>query len=212
MKECDTNINKIMKKQLPIYKLTINEDDNLFNWEYTAFVEKPATAELFMAFNKDENYYQFQTINEEKRIVMGPLMVANLPIYRKDPVTQEEFLVVFDAENIDMALQKYYKQNLHSKTNADHDRSQAFEGVFMYQAWIINKEMGIGVPKGFNELPDGSLFGVFKVNNDDVWQDVKAGKYKGFSIEGKFNREPMINLTDDEIDLLTEALEGSNFI
>jgi hypothetical protein len=199
-----------MNKDLPIYKLTINDDDTQFNWEYTAFVDKPATAELFMAFSEQKDYFQFKTIDEEKRIVMGALMVANLPIYRRDESTGEEFLVVFDAENIDLALQKHFKQKLQDKTNADHNRALAFSDVFMYQAWIINSAIGIGVPTGFNELPDGSAFGVFKVDNDEVWADVKAGKYKGFSIEGKFNREPMINITEEETKLLTEALEGSN--
>lgn len=199
-----------MNKDLPIYKLTINDDDTQFNWEYTAFVDKPATAELFMAFSEQKDYFEFKTIDEEKRIVMGALMVANLPIYRRDESTGEEFLVVFDAENIDLALQKHFKQKLQDKTNADHNRALAFSDVFMYQAWIVNSSIGIGVPTGFNELPDGSAFGVFKVDNDEVWNDVKAGKYKGFSIEGKFNREPMINITEEETKLLTEALEGSN--
>lgn len=199
-----------MNKDLPIYKLTINDDDTQFNWEYTAFVDKPATAELFMAFSEQKDYFQFKTIDEEKRIVMGALLVANLPIYRRDESTGEEFLVVFDAENIDLALQKHFKQKLQDKTNADHNRALAFSDVFMYQAWIVNSAIGIGVPTGFNELPDGSAFGVFKVDNDEVWADVKAGKYKGFSIEGKFNREPMINITEEETKLLTEALEGSN--
>lgn len=199
-----------MKKELPIYRLRPNEDENSFNWEYTAFVEKPATAELFMAFKEDVNYFEFKTIDEEKRIVMGPIMVANLPIYRKDPKTHEEFLVVFYPEDIDALTQKHFKQKLNDQTNPDHKRDLAFDGVFMYQAWIINKELGINVPKGFNDLPDGSLFGIFKVDNDAVWEDVKSGKYKGFSIEGKFNREPMLNLTDDEIKDLTDALDGSN--
>lgn len=199
-----------MKPTLPIYRLRPNNDETAFNWEYTAFVDKPATAELFMAFKEDVNYFEFKTIDEEKRIVMGPIMVANLPIYRKDPKTHEEFLVVFYPEDIDLLLQKHYKQKLNDQTNPMHNRALAFDGVFMYQDWIINKEMGIGVPKGFNELPDGSLFGVFKVDNEQVWADVKSGKYKGFSIEGKFNREPMINLTDEEIKDLTDALEGSS--
>lgn len=198
------------KKELPIYRLRPNDDETAFNWEYTAFVDKPATAELFMAFDETKNYFEFKTMDEEKRIVMGPIMVANLPIYRKDPQTHEEFLVVFYPEDIDALLQKHYKQKLNDQTNPMHNRELAFDGVFMYQNWITNKEMNIGVPKGFNDLPDGSLFGVFKVDNDQVWEDVKAGKYKGFSIEGKFNREPLINLSDKEINDLTEALEGSN--
>ena len=199
-----------MKKELPIYRLRANDDAEAFNWEYTAFVDKPATAELFMAFDEQRDYFEFKTIDEEKRIVMGPIMVANLPIYRKDPVTHEEFLVVFYPEDIHQLTQKHFKQGLNDQTNPMHKRALEFESVFMYQDWIINKEMGIGVPKGFNDLPDGSLFGVFKVDNDAVWADIKAGKYKGFSIEGKFRREPLVNLTEDEVNDLTDALENSN--
>ena len=38
---------------------------------------------------------------------------------------------------------------------------------------------------GFN-LPKGTWMISMKVDNDEVWNDVKAGKVKGFSIEGYF--------------------------
>jgi len=41
--------------------------------------------------------------------------------------------------------------------------------------------------KGFEDVKDGSWFGSFKVENEDVWELVKEGKLKGFSVEGVFN-------------------------
>ena len=200
-----------MTPELPIYKLIVTDDENIA-WKYTALVDKPATAELFIAFKEQEsvNHFEFKVANDEKRIVMGALMVANLPILRVDEATKQQFLVVLDEVNIEKALQKFFKQGNQKNVNEMHDPKKVVNDVYMYQAFIINKEMGINTPKGFNEVPDGSAFGVFKVDNDQVWQDIKAGKYKGFSIEGMFVQEPMTNLTDEEIGLLTDALEGSN--
>ena len=44
--------------------------------------------------------------------------------------------------------------------------------------------------KGFEDVPDGSWFGSFKVDNEEVWQMIKDGKVKGFSVEGLFNYKP----------------------
>ena len=194
---------------LPIFLLKVNDDDSI-GWDYTALVDKPATGEIWQAFNKQPEYkYQFTVQSEEKRIVMGALMVADLPILRKNP-DGSEFLVVFDAANIDLALQKVAKLGFAKNVNEMHDPNKKVADIFMYQQWIINKEMGINVPKGFNELPDGSAFGVFKVNNDQVWQDIKAGKFQGFSIEGKFIQEPLPEPSDEDINSMVDALEGSN--
>ena len=42
-----------------------------------------------------------------------------------------------------------------------------------------SKEYGFSLPKGTWMIS-------MKVNNEDIWQDFKAGKVKGFSIEGYF--------------------------
>ena len=53
------------------------------------------------------------------------------------------------------------------------------------------------------DLPNGTWFVKMKINNDDLWEKVKAGELKGLSIEGYFTdkmekmseRQP----TDEEI-------------
>ena len=37
------------------------------------------------------------------------------------------------------------------------------------------------------DLPKGTWFGLFKIDNDDFWNDyIKQGKVKGVSVEGYF--------------------------
>jgi hypothetical protein len=46
----------------------------------------------------------------------------------------------------------------------------------------------------FKDLPDGTWFISAKVENDEVWNKIKSGEVKGFSVEGIFNflRKPKL--------------------
>jgi hypothetical protein len=68
-----------------------------------------------------------------------------------------------------------------------HDNGMTVEGVTMFESWIVDEKRGIKPMKGFEDVKDGSWFGSFKVENEDVWELVKEGKLKGFSVEGVFN-------------------------
>lgn len=198
-----------MQPELPIYKLIITDDQEI-GINYVALVDKPATGELWVAFQAQAPCaIEFKAVDEEKRIVMGALMVANLPIPRVDDKNQA-FLVVLDAENIDKAMQKLAKQGKQSNVNLMHDPKQVVDGVYMQYAWPINKERGMPTPAGFNEVTDGSVFAMYKIDNEQVWQDIKAGKFKGFSIEGVLKQEPMADPSDEQVNEMLDALSGSN--
>ena len=53
------------------------------------------------------------------------------------------------------------------------------------------------------DLPNGTWFVKMKINNDELWQKIKAGELKGLSIEGyftdKFEAMQQNNPTDEEI-------------
>jgi hypothetical protein len=68
-----------------------------------------------------------------------------------------------------------------------HDSGQSVEGVTMFESFISDKVRGIYPMKGFEDVPDGSWFGSFKVDNPEVWKEIKAGNVRGFSVEGQFN-------------------------
>ena len=76
-------------------------------------------------------------------------------------------------------------------------------GVYLIQSFIKDTEKGIN-PVGFEHIQNGSWFTAYKIENNDVWDAVKAGKFNGFSIEGYFElQEPK----DEVEELLDELLK-----
>ena len=65
---------------------------------------------------------------------------------------------------------------------------------------------GVSV-EGFDECADGSLFAEFHIINDDIWDEIKAGTYKGFSLEGVFDMQPETDA--DEIQDIVDKLDGA---
>jgi hypothetical protein len=70
-----------------------------------------------------------------------------------------------------------------------HDAEMQVEGVTMFESFISNTQRGIKPMAAFSDLPDGTWFGSFYVENPKVWEAVKAGAVKGFSVEGLFDYE-----------------------
>jgi hypothetical protein len=75
---------------------------------------------------------------------------------------------------------------------------QQVEGVYMFESFIIDKQRGITAPTGFDNIPDGSWFGSYKIENEEVWNLIKAGTFKGFSVEGFFLKK-LITATDEQV-------------
>jgi len=175
---------------LPIIKLTINEDDET-RVEKVSFVDDPAIERQWMAFNSEKNPYKFQ--HDEKRVVSGPLMVAGLPIYRFDDKFGP-YYVQFDADTIKNVVLKFSKEQRAKEVNLMHETD--VEDVFMFESFIIDERKP--TPIGFPELPNGSWFGSFKVDNDEVWAKVKDGTFTGFSVEGIFE-EYAERIADEEL-------------
>jgi len=130
----------------------------------------------------------FAISNEDKRIISGPLMIAEKPIYRNDD--QGEYYIKFSAETIKQIAIKYAKKGFQNNVNLMHDSGSVVSGLTLFESFICDTERGIMPMQGFEDLPNGSWFGSFYVENDTVWNDVKAGKFKGFSVEGLFKYKP----------------------
>lgn len=172
---------------------------------YMAFTANPAIEEMWIAM-KDENYkVEFETISDEKRIVMSPYMIADKPILRINPKTKEPFFVVLDAENIEKIMFDIYNNDYHKNIDENH-KEKDLSDICMFQSWIINRGLGINPPTAWSDLPDGSAMGVWKVNNESVWKEIKSGTFKGVSIEGFLKLEPIEDITEDELSEILEAV------
>jgi hypothetical protein len=194
--------------ELPIIELTLEELEQ--GIDATALVENPAIQRNWMAF-KEHKDFKFKTHNEDKRILAGALMVADFPIYRN--MNGKEFFVKFSSETIEQLADRMVLNNKLTAFNFEHDAKKELADMHIQQFFIINTELGVNTPIGFEELPNGSLFAFVKVNNEQVWNDyVKTGIVKGFSIEGNFATkeefseqtflkefQTIINMTDKKV-------------
>jgi hypothetical protein len=172
-----------LNRNIPFYwaELSDNEDGMVC----VSLVDNPAVVRDFMAFSAEKKIPVCAISNEEKRLVRGVLMRADFPIYRVAP-TGEEFYIIFSAHTIRRMTERFLEQGNQGNVNTMHAPGSDVEGVNLVQLFIKDKSAGID-PAGFEDVEDGSLFGEYHVANDDVWADIKAGKFKGFSIEGIFS-------------------------
>jgi hypothetical protein len=169
--------------KLPVYKLDINEFDEETGIDFVSLVENAAIQKDFLAFS--ETPIKFAIQDEEKRIVTGAAMIADLPIYRRDDI-RGEYYVVFDKESIFKIAKKWARSNQYNSVNAHH-KTPIMNGVSLFESYIIDRERGVMPPIGFEEVADGSWFVSYLIDNDDVWAKVKSGEFKGFSVEGVFD-------------------------
>lgn len=170
--------------ELPIYQLEISDDLNDgAEVDFVALVDRPAIERNFLKFKEAKTNFAIQS--EEKRIVSGALMLADTPIYRND--NNGEYYVTFTKATIEKIAQKFFKKGYQSNVNLMHDGDKQVDGVTMFESFIVDSERGIQAMKGFEDAPEGSWFGSFKVENEDVWSKIKSGEFKGFSVEGIFN-------------------------
>lgn len=197
--------------ELPVYELKISTDIN-DNEEvnFVALVDKPAIERNFLAF-KDEfidpsKEIAFSIQSEDQHIISGPLMIPNKLMYRNNKKFGEHY-VTFSKETVKEIAIKYAKKGYQSNVNLMHNDNSIVPGIILFESFITDKERGIAPIKGFEDCEDGTWFGSFYVENKSVWQDVKDGKYKGFSVEGLFDYEP----TEDKVtQLLRELSESLN--
>lgn len=184
-----------MQRQLPIFLLTINEDlENGTEVNCVSLVDKPAIEKNFLAFK--EATQNFTVTNEDQRIISGAAMLADMPIYRNDK-ENGEYYVVFDKENIMKAAQKFFQRGYQSNINLFHDMGEVPQGVTVFESFVVDSSRGIRPMKGFDDAKDGSWFISMKVENNKVWERIKSGELKGFSIEGMFGYK-QIKMTKEE--------------
>lgn len=170
-----------------IYKAQIDPDlESDLEVNFIGLVDKPAIERNFLAFKEHQKF----VINVDKRIVSGPAMIADMPLYRNDKELGE-YYVVFDKEAIRTIVQKFSAKGYMQAFNLFHDAQQKVSDVTIFNSFISDKDLGIPCMAGFEDCADGSWFITAKVNNDDVWAKVKDGTIKGFSVEGIFIYAPV---------------------
>ena len=167
---------------IPVYDALITDEET--GMMKISLVDDPAVMSDFQAFDNIRKMQMYSVTDEEKRLVRGVVMRADFPIYRRDE-RLGEYYIIYKPETIRAMAEKYLAESRQNDVNVMH--STDVDGVQMVQ-WFIKGD-GVSVT-GFDDIADGSLFAEFHILNDEVWNAVKAGDYKGFSLEGFFDLAP----------------------
>lgn len=190
-------------RRLPIYTLVLKDDAEDSGVNYVALVDEPAIERNWFAFKKEFKF----AVDSDRRIITGALMIADLPIYRRSE-SMGEFYVVFDKTQIEMMVQKFMKAGYQNNVNEQHDPTKVLDGVTMFESFIVDSQRGIKAPNGFDGITEGSWFGSYKVENDDVWAKVKDGSFMGFSVEGMFDLVPQKPTLESQIIDIIESIQS----
>ena len=179
-----------------IVELIIDDKDETSGIDAVSVVSSPAIEENFIALNKHE--VQLKQIDEEKRLLMGAALVPNKQIYRVND-KQEEYYIFFSENTVRKASELFLKRS--NQNNATYEHKDKLSGMSVVESWIIEDTKQDKSAKYGFDLPVGTWMISMKVDNDEVWQDVKEGKVKGFSIEGYFadKYEMKAELSEDEL-------------
>ena len=197
-----------MKKKTRIVELVISDDSQELTIDAISLVTSPAIEEDFVFFGKEKNNLTFAKVDEEKRMLVSPALIPLKQIYRYDPNTDSDYYVYFSKETVAQAAALYLKHNNHHKATYQHE--DRVSGVLTIESWIKEGEQDKSNLYGF-DLPVGTWFVKMKMENEELWQEIKNGTLKGLSIEGYFidKMEKMSKtITDEQIRAAYKELQA----
>ena len=186
-----------------VYELIIEgEEDEVYA---ISMVSEPAIEAGWVAFDKEQ--VQFQAVDNDKRLVLGPILVPDKRILRIDG-EGKPYHVFLSAPTIKKLSEKYLQNKYTDKVTVEHQKS--ISDVSLVESWIVESRTKDKSAVYGLSLAPGTWAGTMKVNNEKLWQDfVKTGKLTGFSIEGLFSHQLVEaakeNYLFKDIDELTEV-------
>jgi hypothetical protein len=167
-----------------IYELVIEDSaDEIYA---ISLVSEPAIEMDFVYFDKEE--VKFSTVNEEQRIVMGPILVPDKKILRVDG-EGKPYYVFIKAATIQKLAQKYLQNKYQSEVTIEHNGKRVSD-VTLIESWITESRTKDKSAVYGLSVPVGTWMGSMKIESDKIWNEfVKTGIVNGFSIEGLFSHQ-----------------------
>lgn len=175
-----------------------------------SLVEEEAVESGFIALAKQKQPMDFKIHNEEKRMLYGVALRADFPIYRR--YGEDEFYLTFDANAIERLVNKFMSNYGQKSFTIDH--MEPAEGIVITESWLVkDTENDKSNALGLENVSEGSWIIGCKINNDEIWQSIREGRWHGFSIESWIDMEEIeefkkINKEKKEIDM---AVKKSKF-
>ena len=179
-------------KKLKKYSV-VADSSEIYN---ISLVEEPAIEVDYVAFDKDKetkpNLKFIEDKQNEKYMILGPALIPDKNIYRN--YDGNEFYVSFSAECIEKLSHNFVK-NCYGDGCFTKDHESFAQGCSLAESWIKTSENDKSVDYGF-DCPIGTWFVAAKIDSIDLWDSIKKGERKGFSIESWVDLEEIIENKD----------------
>ena len=161
-----------------------------------SLVEEPAIEIDYVAFDKDKetkpNLKFIEDKENEKFMILGPALVPDKNIYRN--YDGNEFYVSFSAECIEKLSYKFMR-TCYGDGCFTKDQESFAQGCSLAESWIKTSENDKSVEYGF-DCPIGTWFVAAKIDSIELWDSIKKGERKGFSIESWVDLEEIFENKD----------------
>jgi len=172
-----------MNKDLPLYDITLEDfEQGMYK---ISLVDKPAIEENFIYFNEVKKIEMFA--NDEKKEVVGPIMIPNKEILRFSP-ENGYYYVRFTEETIRDIMYNYSKKGLFNQFGIHHEYDT--QDVVMLEVWMKESDNDKSKDYGY-DLPNGTVFVKAKIESDELFSAIKDGEVNGFSIEIQADIKPV---------------------
>lgn len=172
---------------LPIYKMTIDEQDDITGVEFISLVDYPAIEVDWVAMSA--NKLKLYATDREKQVVTGPAMIPDMPIYRADSKLGE-YYVTFSIDEIEKISRKFNREQRTLGVNYQHEPDSQLDNCVILEQWFISdSNMDKAKALGF-DLPVGTWMVTVHFSDKMFWErEIKSGNVRGFSIEGFLNMQ-----------------------
>lgn len=165
-----------MYKDRPIFMVNIpDENEGIYT---ISLVDKPAMELPMFCFS--ESKMKFSMEDEVKHNIISCIVRCDYPILR---VTEDgnPFYIVFNRETSEKLCQKLMTNGHQQNISLDHN-GKLIDGIQLQEVFIKDSSKGIS-PVGFEDAADGSLFGIYHIESEELWNDCVSGKFGGVSLE-----------------------------
>ena len=162
---------------IPVF--AVNVDDPGCSISTMSLVDDPAMSIDMVCFSKEQKM-NFSIQDESQHNILTCLVRVDFPILR---VTEDgnPYYIVFNKENAKVLCQRLMKDGMQQNISLQHN-GKLIDGIQLQEVFIKDSSLGIS-PVGFEDAADGSLMGVYHIEDDALWNDCIEGKFKGISIE-----------------------------
>ena len=190
---------------MDLVELLIDENNLELTIDAVSLVEFPAMESNWVFMSK-ENKISLAKIDEDKKLIIGAALIPDKHILRVDE-NGEKFNIFFSKETVKRASELYLQSN--NQKSATYEHSIKLSGISAVESWIVaDNKMDKSNLYGI-DVPAGTWMLSLKIDNEDVWNEIKSKNVKGFSIEGLFTHklQELSKQVDTDEEILTALAE-----